>query len=49
MANGVKKVPHLEATFLETYKTLVFSENPSIRIIAAKHLKKLTENVANKE
>lgn len=49
MANGIRRVPHLESTFLETYKSIVFSENPSFRIIAAKHLKKLTQNITNKE
>ena len=42
IGNGIKKVSHLENTLLETYKSVVFSENPSFRIIAAKHLKKIT-------
>ena len=49
IGSAIKKVPHLEGSFLDVYKSVVFSENPSLRIIAAKHLKKIAENAANKE
>lgn len=49
IVNGIKKVPHLEATFLETYKGIVFSENPSFRIIAARYFRNLVENSVNKD
>lgn len=49
IGSAIKKVPHLEASLLDIYKSIVFSENPSIRIIAAKYLRKIAENAANKE
>lgn len=49
IGNGLKKVPHLENTLLETYKAVAYSENPSFRIIAAKNFKKIAQNASNKD
>ena len=49
VAEAIEKVPHLEETLLEIYKTLIFSEVPAFRIIGAKHLSKLCTRANNKE
>lgn len=45
----IQLVPQNESQLLEIYSGMVFGDNPSYKIIAAKNLCRLLENVKNKE
>lgn len=45
----IQLVPQNESQLLEIYSGMVFGDNPSYKIIAARNLGRLLENVKNKE